>query len=265
MEYLNNSWKSTLKTMGMNSFDDWWQLEAEAAEPPNKKAGNPTAWSHVSVMAAPNGKTIFVKRQQNFYPNNILQKWRKELTYEREYVNYHKIIAAGVPTYDLVYFASRKQDGLRQAVYVAEGLDGLISLAHIDSHWRENGWPPKEDRRRILTQLLQTVRKMHQKGILHNALSPRHLFFNLSLDKPYEIPDNIEFRLIDFERLKELKPGSDAAINRDLFTMHRRCVGWPNSDRVWFLKKYLGIDKLDARAKKIIRRFISETTRRDRD
>ena len=264
MNYLNDQWKSTLETMGMQSFDDWWQLDAKAAEAPNTKAGDLAAWSKVSVIKAPNGKTIYVKRQQNFYPNNLLQKWRKELTFEREYVNYQKIRAAGIPTYELVYFASRKQDGYRQAVYVAEGLEGLVSLENIDRHWQKNGWPPKEDRRKLLRRVLQTVQEMHQKGILHNALSPRHLFFNLSPDRPYEIPDEIDFRLIDFERLKDRKPNSDKGVTRDLFTLYRRGANWPNSDRIWFLKQYLGIDKLDARAKAIIHRFIREAERRRR-
>lgn len=262
MKFLHDNWKSTLESMGLTNFDDWWQQDDDTVEAPNTKSGNPTAWSKVSALKTPEGKTIYLKRQQNFYPNNLLQRWRKELTFEREYQNYQKIHLASVPTYELVYFESRKQNGNRQAVYVAEGLDNFTSLEYLMPIWKEQGWPPKKDRRRLLKVLLKTVQHMHQNSILHNALSPRHLFFNLDVSQPYTFPEKIEFKLIDFERLKELKPGSDKAIMRDLFCLHRRGVGWPDSDRIWFLKQYLDIQRLDDRAKAIIRNFTQRVAKK---
>ena len=264
MRFLSEAWTSTLKAMGLVTFEDWWQCKAGNVEKPNTKPGKKNTWSKVSAIQTPDGKTLYLKRQKNFYPNNLLQRWRKELTFEREYQNYQKIHHAGVPTYSLVYFESRKSGNNREAIYLAEGLDGFTSLEHLMPIWKKKGWPPREDRQQLLTALLQTVKKMHHAGILHNALSPRHLFFNISTELPYSFPETIEIRLIDFERLKELKPGSDKGIKRDLFSMHRRGKGWPNRDRVWFLKQYLGINKLDDKAKTIIRNLTREAARRDR-
>ena len=99
-------------------------------------------------------------------------------------------------------------------------------------------------------------------GFRINIAGPRvgfvlvaHLFFNLFTDHPYDIPEKIDVRLIDFERLKKLNQRSDKPIQRDLFTLHRRGLHWPNSDRVWFLKNYLEISKLTPEAKTIIREF----------
>ena len=262
MRFLNEAWTSTLEAMGLVTFDDWWRVEGKPAEKGNTVKGKPDTWSHVTIIQTPDGKTLYLKRQQNFYPNNLLQRWRKELTFEREYQNYQKIDHAGVPTYELVYFESRKHNGNRQAVYVAEGLDDFTSLEHLIPIWKEQGWPSKKDRRRLLKVLLEVVQHMHQNSILHNALSPRHLFFNLETAKPYHFPEKIEFKLIDFERLKELKPRSDKAIMRDLFCLHRRGVGWPDSDRIWFLKQYLGIQRLDDRAKAIIRDFTQRVAKK---
>lgn len=259
MKFIEKKWRNTLKDMGLATFQDWWAREAKLAESPNTVKGKTDAWSNVCTLQTPCGKTIYLKRQQNFHPNNWLQRQRKQLTFEREYRNYLKIKSAGVPVYDLIYFENRREKGNKQAIYVAEGLHGFNSLATMFPVWIEHGWPSRTERRRLLKVLLETVQTLHRNGILHNALSPRHLFFNINPETPYDFPETIEFRLIDFERLKPLRPSSRKAINRDIFTLHRRGTAWPDCDRIWFLKQYLGISKLDSRTKKIIRRFIQRT------
>ena len=255
MKYLHTDWQQTLNSIELVNFDAWWNLDAKPVEAPNTIAGKPNAWSHVCSLKTAEGKTLYLKRQQDFYPKNLLQRFCKQLTFTREFKNYHLVKSAGIIVYDLIYFESRITNGHRQAIYVAEGLDGFISLDKLIPIWNANGWPPRTDRRRILSPLLETIKNLHSHGILHNALSPRHLFFNLSTDHPYDMPDKIDFRLIDFERLKKLNQRSDKPIQRDLFTLHRRGLHWPNSDRVWFLKNYLEISKLTPEAKTIIREF----------
>ena len=85
MKYLNDSWKTTLDAMGLKSFDDWWTAEGERAEKANTVPGKPDTWSHVTILKTPEGKSLFLKRQQDFHPNNIIQKWQKQLTFTREY------------------------------------------------------------------------------------------------------------------------------------------------------------------------------------
>ncbi len=259
MEYLNPGWEVILDNMGIMTFEDWWNQRDETVEPANKKPGNSKAWSKVSILKTPCGKTIFPKRQENFHPNNLIQKWLKQLTFEREYRNYLKIKAAGVPTYDLICFHSRKCQSDRQAIFVCEGLDGFSALTELMPIWQRDGWPDVKSRERLLNVLVEMILHMHQSGILHNALSPRHLFFNIPKAEPYSFPEKIEMCLIDFERLKDLKSGSDQAIQRDLFSLNRRCVGWPDRDRIRVLRKYLGIRKLDENAKLIAREVVERT------
>ena len=263
MKYLNPTWESVLKTMGIATFENWWNQTDEAVEPANTKAGRPDAWSKVSVLKTPCGKALFLKRQENFYPNNLIQKWRKQLTFEREYTNYLKIRKANIPTYELVFFDSRNLNGNRQAVYVCKGLDGFTALPDLMTIWKREGWPATSERKKMINVLVKTLLHMHGKGILHNALSPRHLFFNISEEDPYDFPENLELRLIDFERLKKLKKGSDQGIQRDLSSLNRRCVGWPAKDQIRVLRQYLGIDKLDANAKQIVRTILARTRRLD--
>lgn len=261
LEYFNPAWRETLGSMGIRSFEDFWNQTDETVEPANTKPGNPKAWSKVSVLKTPCGRRIFLKRQENFHPNNILQRWLKQLTFEREYRNYLKFRDAGLPTYDLICFHSRNHHGNRQAIYVCEGLEGFTGLTELMHIWQNDGWPDLAARERLLDVAVETILRIHRSGILHNALSPRHLFFNISKSAPYVFPEKLELRLIDFERLKILKHGSDQGIPRDLFSLNRRCVGWPDKDRIRMLRKYLGIRKLHANAKKIVR-GIAERTRK---
>lgn len=261
MKYLNDSWKTTLDAMGLKSFDDWWTAEGERAEKANTVPGKPDTWSHVTILKTPEGKSLFLKRQQDFHPNNIIQKWQKQLTFTREYESYQKIKSANVPTYDLICYDTRKHDGHHHAIYVAEGLDDYISLYDLINEWNTQGWPDRQARRKFLQPLVQTTRHMHQHGILHNALNPRHIYVNVPLDSPYDIPESPSFKLIDFEGVKAISPGSDKAITRDLFSLHRRSKLWPNNDRIWFLKKYLNIEKLDPKAKSLIRKITNKVNK----
>lgn len=262
INYVNPDWEDILVSMGIVSFDDWWNQgdgTAKSVDPVNRKSDDPSAWSKVSALKTPCGRTLFLKRQENFYPNNTIHKWRKQLTFEREYLNYQKIRKADVPTYELVAFHSRKQGGNRQAVYVCEGLEGFTSLMDLIEVWNRNGYPKTSQRKKMLDVLVDTVLHMHRNGILHNALSPRHMFFNIPNDDPYAFPEKMEIRLIDFEGVKVLKKGSDKAIHRDLFSLNRRCTGWPVGDRIRALRQYLGVSRLDADAKKTVRTIAKRT------
>ena len=263
MEYLNPNWESVLKTMGIVTFEDWWNQTDETVEPANTKPGRSDAWSKVTVLKTPCGRTLFLKRQENFFPNNLIQKWRKQLTFEREYANYLKIRKADIPTYELVCFHSMNSNGNRRAVYVCEGLDDFTALTDLMTIWKRDGWPATSERKKMVDVVVKTLRHMHAEGILHNALSPRHLFFNIPKNDVYKFSEKLELRLIDFERLKILKKGSDQGMQRDLFSLNRRCVGWPDKDRIRVLRQYLGINKLDERAKKVALTIAARTQKQN--
>ena len=44
-----------------------------------------------------------------------------------------------------------------------------------------------------------------------------------------------------------------------MFSLNRRCVGWPDRDRIRVLKQYLGLKKLDENAKKTVREIVERT------
>ena len=99
---------------------------------------------------------------------------------------------------------------------------------------------------------------MHTAGMIHNALYGRHIYLNVSMDDGHpQTPDTYEACLIDLERTKFPGKNSPKLITNDLGKMYRRIPEWPARDCLWFLKKYLGIEKLTPETKRIAREFAS--------
>ncbi|MBT8045215.1 MAG: lipopolysaccharide kinase InaA family protein, partial [Verrucomicrobiae bacterium] len=196
-----------------------------------------------------------LKRQQNHYPNNVILRLRRIPTFELEWRNYNRLRAAGVPTMKIVYFASRKKNGSKQCIVVSEEVNGM---SDIDQFVRwcvlNNQWPPREQRYALLSAVIKILKQMHTAGIIHNALYGRHIYLNITYaDGDPVLPDAFHACFIDLERTKYPGVNSKKMIYNDLKTMFRYIREWPARDTVWFLKKYLGIEKLTPEAKKIIR------------
>ena len=107
----------------------------------------------------------------------------------------------------------------------------------------------------MLSPIVKMVRKMHDVGIIHNALYNRHIYLNIPMHEGAPVmPENFQASLIDLERAKFPGPNSPKLITHDLEKMFRR-INWPARDCLWFLKQYLGIDRLTPEAKKIARKI----------
>lgn len=261
--FTSPEWQSTLESAGYKSFDDWWAAEKNLVEEGNfRGADNNASWSHVSKIELPDGRTVYLKRQQNHFPNNTLLKLRRIPTFEIEWRNYLRLQQAGVPTLNIIHFASRKVDGNRQCLVVSEELKGMTPVDELVQCFQKTGWPGRKQRLAMLAAVEKVVRKMHDAGIIHNALYGRHIYLNIPLiDGVAEIPEQLHACLIDLERTKFPGPGSPKLVTHDLEKMYRRIPQWPARDCLWFLKKYLGLDKLTPEAKATARRIAAARKR----
>lgn len=255
--FTDPDWRSTLEEAGFSRFDSWWEAEGKLVEEGNFRGTDAsTSWSHVSRIVLPDRRTIYLKRQQNHYPHNLLLKFLRILTFEIEWRNYRRLRAAGVPTMHFVFFAKRKIKGNRQCILVSEELEGMTPLDTLVAWFEQHGWPPRRQRLAILGAIVKVIRKMHAAGIIHNALYARHLYVNVPIrDGVPVIPGEAQACLIDLERAKFPGPHSPKLITHDLEKMFRRIPQWPASDCLWFLKRYLGIDRLTPEAKAIARKI----------
>lgn len=255
--FTSPEWQADLIASGYTDFDSWWNAEKKLVEEGNfRGTDDSSSWSHVSRIQLKDGRVVYLKRQQNHFPNNTLLKLRKIPTFEIEWQNYQRLQEAGIPTLNIIHFASRKQEGNRQCMVVSEELKGMTPVDEIIRGFEAHGWPPRRTRLAMLTALEKVIRKMHNAGIIHNALYARHIYFNIQIDDGIPvIPDDLHVCLIDLERTKFPGVNSPKLITNDLEKMYRRILQWPARDCLWFLKKYLGINKLTPEAKTIARKI----------
>jgi hypothetical protein len=260
--YTNPEWQNSLAQAGYSNFDSWWNAEQNLVETGNFRGPDAnTSWSHVSRLELPDGRTIYLKRQQNHFPNNLLLKARKIPTFEIEWQNYQKLTAAGVPTLNIIHFASRKINGDKQCIVVSEELKGMTPIDELIQWFEQNGWPDREQRLAMLGAILNVIKTMHGAGLIHNALYGRHIYLNIPfVDGTPQLPEDYHACLIDLERTKSPGKNSPKLIKNDLEKMYRRNPQWPARDCLWFLKQYLGIHKLTPEAKSIARKIA--TTRK---
>ncbi|BDS08463.1 hypothetical protein NT6N_35030 [Oceaniferula spumae] len=251
------NWEEALTEAGYPDFDSWWKAEKNLVEEGNFRGADDNAsWSHVSRIVLDDGRVIYLKRQQNHFPNNVLLKLKRIATFELEWQNYQRLQAAGVPTLKIIHFASRKHDGNRQCIVVSEELKGMTPIDELIKCFQKTEWPSRKERLAIVEAIEKVIRKMHDAGIIHNALYGRHIYLNIPIeDGSYVIPDKLHACLIDLERTKFPGANSPKLIKNDLEKMYRRIPQWPARDCLWFLKKYLGIKKLTPEAKNIARQI----------
>ena len=242
--YTDQNWKDAFTQSGYSDFDSWWNAETDLVEEGNFRGTDAdSSWSHVSRIHLANGKTVYLKRRKT--------------TFEIEWKNYQALQQAGVPTLKFIYFAHRKLDGNRQSILVSDELQGMSSINELVKNFNDHGWPPRPQRLAILAAIVTIIRKMHDAGIIHNALYSRHIYLNIpvSPDAPCIVPADVHACLIDLERTKFPGKNSPKLIKNDLEKMYRRIRDWPARDCLWFLKQYLGIDKLTPEAKAIVRQI----------
>ena len=255
--FTDTDWQDSFAQAGYTDFDSWWNAEKNLVEKGNFRGPDAhSSWSHVSRIELPDGRTVYLKRQQNHFPNNTLLKIRRVMTFELEWKNYQLLQEAGVPTLKIIHFDSRKQGQDRQCIIVSEELKDMSPIYDLSKWFEKNEWPPRKQRLAMLGAIVKVIKTMHAGGLIHNALYPRHIYLNIPfVDGSPVMPETFNACLIDLERTK--KPGNNPQkfIANDLEKMYRRISQWPARDGIWFLKQYLGIDKLTPEAKAIVKKI----------
>ncbi len=254
-DYIAPKWLATLQRNRVAGFAELWDLEADWFEDPNQRRGG---WSGVSRcqfrLAAGGSAGFFLKRQENHVHRTLLHPWRGVPTLVREMRNLARYQAAGVPTLVPVYFAQRRIEGRMRALLLTEELLAYRSLSDWMRDWRRAGWPPREERTMILSALAELLRRMHRHHLQHNCCYPKHLFLRRD-DAAWQAC------IIDLEKTKRTLRRNSARI-RDLSTLHRHAPYWSRSDRLRFFLAYLGLDRLDARAKGLARKVLRDAARK---
>lgn len=211
----------------LDTFEAWWHLPIAWLEPPNLERGG---WSGVGrwEIAAGNANTcvVYVKRQQN----HTRFSWRYPLSGEPTFMVECRMLATlkqhGVHVPELVFFGARDTSDGRQAVLVTKALDGFHPFSEDCSPDAMVANIP------LLLAVSQAIQRLHQVGIQHRALYPKHIFIR-------EHNGVFEVALIDLEKAKHMW---FPAIQRfhDLKQFLRRVADWPEKLRYQFYQVYCG-------------------------
>ena len=257
-DFVNERWRPILAHNGLSDFDALWRLEAGWFEEPNRRRGG---WSGVSrcELALPGGgsRAVFLKRQENPGTFSFRRPIAGVPTFLREYRRIIHYRACGIPTLEPVYFAMRTVGRDQRAILMTEELSGFTSLEDRVQRWLKDGAPPKAARRRILAAVADLLRDIHAHSIQHNCFFPKHVFTRVNPD------GSVEARVIDLEKSR-WRPSQTLSARRDLYSLSGNSNCWSRSDRLWFFKAYLRIDRLTPYAKWLWRHIESRLVRKGR-
>ncbi len=237
-KFVEDGWQALLAHNGLGSFESLWNLQADWFEPPNQRRGG---WSGVSriQLCTPTGEeeAIFLKRQEN----HTRKTWRHPLsgepTFRGEARNLRLLNSSKIAAPKMVYYAEKRSPGGWQVMLATRELHGYLPLDRLVQNWREQGWARfRMQRRKIIPQAADVIRKLHDCRLVHNALHAKHVFVHEQSGAAC---------LIDLEKMRR-RITRHKAVLRDLDTFNRRTAAISRTDRLRFLLAYLQREKVDA-------------------
>jgi hypothetical protein len=237
-------------------FARLWRLPLEPLDDPNT-GRTPNGWSKVSLLklklANGGDKRFIVKRQQDHASRTFRHPLQGIPTLRKEFSTIRRCERRGLPCAEAVYYAERFSRDGQQAILITDYLEGYVALDRLARDWQKECWPERRQRKHLLKMLALVIRRFHREHLQHNCLYPQHMFVNLDVN---ESP----IRLIDLEKTR-LRLGGSHNI-RDLETLHRRSEIWTRTDRLYFLKTYCGVERLDRKTKRLARRILKRYQRK---
>lgn len=246
---IGKAWQSTLEANGLVDFQDFWTLERSWIDKPNR-FGN--GWSGVSrhELESPDGERmgVYVKRQQDYCRQYLGPSLPSPLMMRREVRNILRFGVKDCPALELVAWGTCRDQGARRGVMMTVALDGYVSLQELVERWDSEGWPNREERLLWIDAIASFVRTMHEGGLRHNMLYPKHIFVREELlaIPPDQWGSSREgaIRVIDLESASTswIRP---RATYLDLERLNRYSPRWSRSEKLRFYKVYLGRERLN--------------------
>lgn len=218
----------------LGDFDHIWAYQGAWFEPPNRERGG---WSGVNFLTlkttAGHQQDVYLKRQQGFTRRTWMHPIVGEPTFLREYNVMQHLQPYEVSTPQTVFFAAKQQE----AILMTEALAGYVAWdswrsAHLEA--------PNSRKKMVITAIAQMVKKMHQAGVQHRSLYPKHLFVKENNDDG-EL--GVKVAIIDFEKSR-ITPWITFLKISDLITLNYRTLNLSRTQRLYFLKQYLGVARL---------------------
>lgn len=220
--------QTALASQGLTDFDSWWQLSVAWLEPPNRERGG---WSGVGRWQLPldadNVCELYVKRQQNHLRRTALAPFSGVPTFMMEYRYLTFLRQHGIKVPEVVYFGSRQTAEGDQAVLVTVALSAdyqdFSQLCDAPQMLANGG---------LLEAVAKAIRQLHQTGVQHRALYPKHVFV------ARRDPD-VAVAFIDLEKARNM-PFPRWQAWRDLKQFLARMPDWTEDMQFHFYQVYTG-------------------------
>ena len=230
-----------------NLFETIWDLDLVALEEGNYDRGG---WSTVCCWEV-DGQTYFIKRQSDHLCMRINWRGLRVPTFKAEFDRINWYNRQNIPSLDVAYFGWRQTDhGTQQAILVTESLVGFTSLDRLltlQPRPREHMW-------QVYRSIGKAVRRMHDAGIEHYHLYPKHVFVSERADEDglYQV------RFIDLEASRR-NFGLKGRKLRDLETLSRRSIWASNSNKLRAMLAYANKQKVDSALRADIEVLLART------
>ena len=174
--------------------------------------------------------------------------------------NLRTLTEDGIPSFRLVAYGEKLHaNGLLESFILTEELDGYVELQQLLRERFPTRTPhdgPLRDREldRLLHQVAELVRRFHQAGYNHRDLYSYHVFIKETS------PGTFDLRLIDLQRVQRRRRRRRRWVVKDLaqlaWSVPLDRIGC--TQRVAFMKHYLGVGKLRPADKRLIRAVLSK-------
>jgi len=248
MLYIDTNWADVFNQNQLTTFEDFWKLQLPIVDDANHGRGG---YSKVSryVVTLPNGmqEAIYIKRQEDYTCSSWRHPFSGIPTFEREFINWQRFKKAQLSTYDLLYFAKRKQGGHQQAILVSRELPAIDLTTYLADTKHQSGSNAQfKQRKALVYSVADLLRRMHSAGLQHGHLTPKHVFIG-------GLPDQIQSYLIDLEIAREVRWGQRRIMINDLARFSRHLKGSSTTERMRFFKSYLNIGRLCPKSKRLWR------------
>ncbi|WP_461480905.1 lipopolysaccharide kinase InaA family protein [Porticoccus sp.] len=192
------------------SFDDWWQLQGDWVEEPNRRRGGESGVKRCQLK----GQTYYVKRQVGHLFRNL----RHPLgcpTIVREAHRLEICRQLGVAAPEIVFCQVRRGGDKPRSLLVTRELPGYRSVE--EWYASEPDGPARQQLlNHIYARLGETLARLHNGRWQHGCLYDKHVFF-----KPVAGNSNdVEVALIDLEKCRR-KLTVARASKRDVLQLRR--------------------------------------------
>ncbi|WP_290519599.1 lipopolysaccharide kinase InaA family protein [Alcanivorax sp.] len=227
--YVHPHWRQALQGCGLTTIDDWLALDRTLVDKPNRR-GRGLSQVFSAVVTDPDGveKRVYIKHQRNYVRRSVRHPFRGQATLYQEYKAMMRCWQMGVPVVEPLFFSANNVSGDREAMLVSLGLENFQSLDRAPLHQL-----PLGRRLALIRDVAAAVRLLHEQGLAHQNLYPKHVFVAWS-----ELLQRYDARFIDLERCRPHYQHWRPRV-RDLESLARRTKGLSDRDRLRFLREYL--------------------------